>query len=151
MLAQRRIILTKSRFSRHIATVAISLLFVNLAAAQAQLSADTIAKIDKIAADTLASTGVPSASVHGGEVSGFTAQNNLFPDDRAAVIVLTNQDAASASGIIAGGISQLLFATTGVRSGFAKLARRHDPAGVHCQISAKNVACLDVRNARWET
>ena len=63
MLAQRRIILTKSRFSRHIATVAISLLFVNLAAAQAPLSADTIAKIDKIAADTLASTGVPSASV----------------------------------------------------------------------------------------
>ncbi len=50
---------------------------------------------------------------HGGEVSGFTAQNNVFPDDRAAVIVLTNQDAASASGAIAGGISQLLFATIG--------------------------------------
>lgn len=50
---------------------------------------------------------------HGGEVSGFTAQNNVFPDDRAAVIVLTNQDAAGASGSIAGGISQLLFATSG--------------------------------------
>jgi D-alanyl-D-alanine carboxypeptidase len=48
---------------------------------------------------------------HGGEVSGFTATNTVFPDDRAAVVVLTNQDAASASGAIAGGIGSLLFAT----------------------------------------
>ena len=38
---------------------------------------------------------------HGGEVSGFTAANSVFPDDRVAVVVLTNQDAASASGDIA--------------------------------------------------
>jgi D-alanyl-D-alanine carboxypeptidase len=49
---------------------------------------------------------------HGGEVSGFTAQNIVFPDDRAAVVVLTNQDAASASGAIASAIAPLLFATT---------------------------------------
>ena len=48
---------------------------------------------------------------HGGEVSGFTAQNTVFPDDRAAIVVLTNQDAASASGGIAAGIAQILFAT----------------------------------------
>ena len=48
---------------------------------------------------------------HGGEVSGFTAQNTVFPDERAAIVVLTNQDAASASGAIAGGIAPLLFAT----------------------------------------
>ena len=48
---------------------------------------------------------------HGGEVSGFTAQNSVFPDERAAVVVLTNQDAASASGAIANGIAPLLFAT----------------------------------------
>src|SRR5260370_22470039 len=48
---------------------------------------------------------------HGGEVSGFTAQNIVFPDDRAAVVVLTNQDAASASSAIANGIAPLLFAT----------------------------------------
>src|SRR3989454_10253470 len=48
---------------------------------------------------------------HGGEVSGFTAQNVMFPDERAAVVVLTNQDAASASGAIANGIAPLLFAT----------------------------------------
>ena len=48
---------------------------------------------------------------HGGEVSGFTAQNIVFPEDRAAIVVLTNQDAAGASNLIANGISPLLFAT----------------------------------------
>ena len=56
------------------------------------------------------SQGGHRAISHGGEVSGFTATNTIFPDDRAAVVVLTNQDAASASGAIAGGIGQLLFA-----------------------------------------
>ena len=58
------------------------------------------------------SQGGHRAISHGGEVSGFTATNTIFPDDRAAVVVLTNQDAASASGAIAGGIGPLLFATT---------------------------------------
>jgi CubicO group peptidase (beta-lactamase class C family) len=48
---------------------------------------------------------------HGGEVSGFTTQNNVFPDDRTAVVVLTNQDAARASGDLARRISTLLFTT----------------------------------------
>ena len=48
---------------------------------------------------------------HNGEVSGFTAENMVFPDDSAAVVVLTNQDAAPASGAIARPIAQLLFAT----------------------------------------
>ena len=46
---------------------------------------------------------------HGGEVSGFTSTNIVFPDDRAAIVVLTNQDAASVSGVIAHGIVPLLF------------------------------------------
>jgi D-alanyl-D-alanine carboxypeptidase len=46
---------------------------------------------------------------HSGEVSGFTAQNLVFPDDRAAVVVLTNQDAARAAGALAQAISGLLF------------------------------------------
>lgn len=49
---------------------------------------------------------------HGGEVSGFTAQNIVFPDERVAVVVLTNQDAASAAGAIAHGIAPLLFETS---------------------------------------
>ncbi len=53
------------------------------------------------------------AIAHGGEVSGFTAQNIVFPDDRAAVVVLTNQDAASASGNLAKKIAGLLFAPQG--------------------------------------
>lgn len=49
------------------------------------------------------------ALAHGGEVSGFTAQNSVFPDDRAAVVVLTNQDAARAAAEISRQISTLLF------------------------------------------
>ena len=60
----------------------------------------------------VASQGGHRALSHGGEVSGFTAQNTVFPDDRAAIVVLTNQDAAGASGEIAAGIAPLLFATT---------------------------------------
>ncbi len=48
---------------------------------------------------------------HGGEVSGFTAQNVVFPDEKVAVVVLTNQDAAGAAGQIAQGIAPLLLAT----------------------------------------
>src|SRR5713226_5322250 len=48
---------------------------------------------------------------HGGEVSGFTAENIVFPDERVAVVVLTNQDAAGAAGEIARGIAPLLLAT----------------------------------------
>lgn len=48
---------------------------------------------------------------HSGEVSGFTAENMVFPDDSAAVVVLTNQDAAPASGAIADRVARLLFTT----------------------------------------
>ena len=46
---------------------------------------------------------------HNGEVSGFTAENFVYPEDSAAIIVMTNQDAASAAGSIATQISRLLF------------------------------------------
>ncbi len=46
---------------------------------------------------------------HGGEVSGFTSQNIVFPDDRAAIVVLTNQDAAVAAAQLARRIAPLLF------------------------------------------
>jgi len=49
---------------------------------------------------------------HGGEVSGFTSENVVFPDERVAVVVLTNQDAAGAASDIAHGITPLLFATS---------------------------------------
>jgi D-alanyl-D-alanine carboxypeptidase len=46
---------------------------------------------------------------HGGEVSGFTAENVIYPDDRASISVLTNQDAVGASSDIARRIAPLLF------------------------------------------
>jgi hypothetical protein len=46
---------------------------------------------------------------HSGEVSGFTAENIVFPEDKAAIIVLTNQDAVNAGGQIARKIAPLLF------------------------------------------
>ena len=46
---------------------------------------------------------------HSGEVSGFTSENVVFPDDGDAIVVLTNQDAALAAGQIAQGIAPLLF------------------------------------------
>jgi len=48
---------------------------------------------------------------HSGEVSGFTAENIVYPDDGVAIVVLTNQDAASAAAQIGRGISPLLFQT----------------------------------------
>ena len=48
---------------------------------------------------------------HSGEVAGFTAENIVYPEDSAAVIVLTNQDAAPASTLIAISIGRTLFTT----------------------------------------
>ena len=60
---------------------------------------------------------------HGGEVSGFTAENVVFPDDAAAITVLVNQDAIGTAGVIAHRIADLLFATDGA-SAAAERARR---------------------------
>jgi D-alanyl-D-alanine carboxypeptidase len=45
---------------------------------------------------------------HGGEVGGFVAQNTVFPDDKIAIAVLTNQEASPAAGSIARAIAALL-------------------------------------------
>ena len=47
---------------------------------------------------------------HGGEVGGFVAQNTILPDDRAAVAVLTNQEASAAAGAIATAVVGILVA-----------------------------------------
>lgn len=46
---------------------------------------------------------------HGGEVSGFTSHNVVFPEERVAVVALTNQDAIGASSDITNGVVSLLF------------------------------------------
>jgi D-alanyl-D-alanine carboxypeptidase len=45
---------------------------------------------------------------HGGEVSGYSAENLIFPDDGVAVAVLTNQDLSTAPSAIAHNIAALL-------------------------------------------
>jgi CubicO group peptidase (beta-lactamase class C family) len=45
---------------------------------------------------------------HSGEVSGFTAENIVMPDDKIAVVVLTNQDAAQAASEIGNQVRTLL-------------------------------------------
>jgi len=46
---------------------------------------------------------------HSGEVSGFVSQNSVFPDDKVAITVLTNEDASSAASALARKIAPLLF------------------------------------------
>jgi CubicO group peptidase (beta-lactamase class C family) len=45
---------------------------------------------------------------HTGEVSGFTAENMVLPDDKIAIVVLTNQDAADAASEIGGRVKSAL-------------------------------------------
>ncbi len=46
---------------------------------------------------------------HSGEEIGFVSENLLYPDDHAAIAVLTNQDASGAASMIATAISRLVF------------------------------------------
>jgi CubicO group peptidase (beta-lactamase class C family) len=46
---------------------------------------------------------------HDGEVMGFTAGNYVFPDDRVAIVVQTNQDAVGTFRTIGMGIAKALF------------------------------------------
>ncbi|MBI2678281.1 MAG: beta-lactamase family protein [Candidatus Koribacter versatilis] len=49
---------------------------------------------------------------HTGEVSGFSASNYVYPEDKAAIAVLTNQDAVGTADVIADAIAKALFADT---------------------------------------
>jgi hypothetical protein len=49
---------------------------------------------------------------HSGEVGGYVAENIVFPDDHAAIAVLTNQEASNAAFQIAQAITPLIFTPT---------------------------------------
>jgi hypothetical protein len=49
---------------------------------------------------------------HGGEVSGFSTQNMIFPDDRVAIVVFANLFATDVQAVVASRIAELLFSTT---------------------------------------
>lgn len=61
---------------------------------------------------------------HGGEVSGFTASNVIFPDDRAAITVLVNQDASDAASEIAEKVAPVLLGKSGSSAAAEARARR---------------------------
>lgn len=63
---------------------------------------------------------------HDGEVMGFTAGNMIFPDDKIAVVVLTNQDAVNTFDVIGEGIAKALFEV-------------HDPAATQALAQAKAI------------
>ncbi|HEV8395492.1 MAG TPA: serine hydrolase domain-containing protein [Vicinamibacterales bacterium] len=60
---------------------------------------------------------------HGGEVSGFTARNEVYPDEKVAIVVLVNIDASGAAGQIAGRVATTLFAGAGDSPGAVDQAR----------------------------
>jgi D-alanyl-D-alanine carboxypeptidase len=45
---------------------------------------------------------------HDGLVAGFTTQNNIYPDDKTAIVVLTNLNATTAADRIAGSIAAII-------------------------------------------
>jgi CubicO group peptidase (beta-lactamase class C family) len=63
---------------------------------------------------------------HGGAVSGYTTSNEIYPDDRTAIVVCTNiyPGAAGAPGQIAGRIADVLFASTDAAAEAARAKAR---------------------------
>lgn len=45
---------------------------------------------------------------HGGESVGFLSQNSVYPDDRAAIVVLTNADYSGAIGTLSDGLAAII-------------------------------------------
>ena len=52
------------------------------------------------------------AIAHNGEVSGFSTQNAIFPDDKMAIVVFANLFATDVQAVVAGRILDLLFSAT---------------------------------------
>ena len=50
---------------------------------------------------------------HGGEAVGYLSENRIYPDDRAAIVVLDNADFGNAQTSIADSIEKILFADAG--------------------------------------
>jgi D-alanyl-D-alanine carboxypeptidase len=57
---------------------------------------------------------------HSGEVSGFVSMNLIYPDDKFAVTVLTNEDASSAAGALARKVAALVTGGSSVSDESAK-------------------------------
>ena len=78
---------------------------------------------------------------HTGEVSGFTAANVIYPDDRAAVVVLTNLDATGASSQLASRIATALFRSTGGDTGADRRLRKPGRCSRACSTAGSIAGC----------
>jgi CubicO group peptidase (beta-lactamase class C family) len=65
-----------------------------------------------------------TAYEHSGEVSGFVSENVVFPNDKAAIAVLTNQDASPAAAGIARALTPLVLGTNGAASPMAEAEKQ---------------------------
>jgi len=61
---------------------------------------------------------------HSGEAVGFLSENIVFPDDKAAVVVLTNSWFGNATGVIAQGIAKTILPPASVNATEAAFATR---------------------------
>jgi len=67
---------------------------------------------------------------HGGEVSGFTTRNDVYPDDRTAIVVYTNLDATDAPGQLASKVAEVVFGLTDPTAAAALTAARSIVVGL---------------------
>ena len=70
---------------------------------------------------------------HSGEVGGFVAENVVFPDDKVAVAVLTNEEASSAASAIARAILPLVLPPT------IAAAKAEDTGKAAAEVQAKEI------------
>ena len=54
---------------------------------------------------------------HGGESVGFLSQNTVYPDQRAAIVVLTNADFSSATDTLTKGLAEIVLSKTAAATG----------------------------------
>jgi CubicO group peptidase (beta-lactamase class C family) len=70
---------------------------------------------------------------HSGEVGGFVAENVVFPDDRVAVAVLTNEEASSAASSIARAVIPMVLPAT------VAAAKTEDAGKAAAEAQAKEI------------
>jgi len=70
---------------------------------------------------------------HGGEVGGFVAQNTVYPDQKIAIAVLTNEEASSTASEIAKAIAALLLPSA------PRAAAIPDPTAAAAEAQARQI------------
>ena len=80
---------------------------------------------------------------HSGEVGGFVAENMVFPDDKIAIAVLTNEEASSAASTIGQEIAKVLLAPSGTTHADADGKRAAAEAQAQAILSGLQAGRID--------